>query len=104
MPPKPQRRLSQTAVSRVRRAVFTFMLTILCWTGIMVLSRFPSPVGQEIVVKAIDTMGFLATALGLGYIGGSVVDFSGMFSAVGAKFGVAIPSMAQPPQGEVEGR
>ncbi|UTU07855.1 hypothetical protein CcrC1_gp169 [Caulobacter phage C1] len=95
MPPK--RRLSEQSVSRVRRAIFAFFLTLLSWASIMTLARFPVPVNQEIVMKAIDSLGFFATAIGLGYIGGSVVDFSGMFSAIGGKFGINIPQ-AMPPQ------
>ncbi|AXQ69205.1 hypothetical protein HOU02_gp520 [Caulobacter phage CcrBL9] len=100
----PNRRLSENSVSRVRRAIFAFFLTLLCWASIMTLARFPVPVNQEIVNKAIDTLGFFATAIGLGYIGGSVVDFSGMFSAIGGKFGISIPqAQPQPRNDEIGG-
>lgn len=100
----PNRRMSEQAVSRVRRAIFAFFMTLLSWASIMTLSRYPTPVNQEIILKAIDTLGFFATAIGLGYIGGSVVDFSGMFSAIGGKFGIALPQAhPQPQRDEVGG-
>lgn len=88
-----------TGVSRSRRAAFAFLALVLCWIGIMTISHWHFPVDTSLSEKALDVLGSIGTFVGVAYIGGSVVDYSGILSGIGGKFGINIPS-APPPPGE----
>lgn len=83
-------------VSRFRRAIFSFLITGACVGFIWELGSRSLPVPDGVRTTAIQVLGSIATFIGIGYIGGSVVDYSGLLSQLGAKFGVSIPFLKQP--------
>lgn len=82
---------SMSPVSRTRRALFTFMTMLLCWSAIVGISYVKSPVEDTISTNAIHVLGDIGTFVGIAYIGGSVVDYTAMFANLGRRFGVSIP-------------
>jgi hypothetical protein len=91
-----------SGVSRTRRASFAFLSLALAWAGIMAIAHWHWPVDPSISTKALDVLGSIGTFVGVAYIGGSVVDYSGILSGIGGKFGINIPTPHQddcPPDG-----
>lgn len=86
-----------SGVSRTRRAAFAFLSLALAWAGIMAIAHWHWPVDPSISTKALDVLGSIGTFVGVAYIGGSVVDYSGILSGIGGKFGISIPTPAAPP-------
>lgn len=86
-------------VSRARRAGFAFLALVLCWAGVMAIAHWHWPVDASISTKALDVLGSIGTFVGVAYIGGSVVDYSGILSGLGGKFGINIPA-APPGRGD----
>lgn len=78
-------------VSRTRRALFAFVTMLLCWSAIVGLASIRTPVEVDISTNAIHVLGDVGTFVGIAYIGGSVVDYAGMFSSLGRRFGINIP-------------
>lgn len=86
-------------VSRTRRALFAFLVTLGCAANIVAIVWFKAPV-NDVTNTAEHVLADLGTMIGLAYIGGSVVDYSGMFKALGSRFGITIP-LAAPGAGAV---
>jgi hypothetical protein len=81
----------QGRVSRARRAAFAFGATYSAMAAICGFVWFKAPVNM-VTDTSIHVLGDIGLMIGLAYIGGSVVDYSGMFRALGARFGVNIPA------------
>jgi hypothetical protein len=78
------------AVSRVRRAAFAFGMSFGCALSITCMVWFKAPV-SEVTTTAEHVLADMGVFIGLAYIGGSVVDYSGMFKSLGNRFGISIP-------------
>ena len=78
-------------VSRLRRAVFAFLVTLVGLAAMVGFGVFKTPVDKDIITQVVKSVADLSIFVGIGYIGGSVVDYSGMFGALGARIGLKIP-------------
>ena len=87
-------------VSRTRRAVFAFLVTLLGMLGVFYIGVHHTPVPDDIAVQAVKSLADVSIFVGIGYIGGSVVDYSGFFGALGARVGLKIPFRKDKPSGD----
>jgi hypothetical protein len=83
------------AVSRIRRAAFAFGMSFGCAISITLMAWFKAPV-NEVTTTAEHVLSDMGVFIGLAYIGGSVVDYTGMFKSLGNRFGISIPFMPGP--------
>lgn len=81
-------------VSRLRRAAFAFGVTFAAIGAIAATVWTKAPV-NDVTSTAQHVLGDMGTFIGLAYIGGSVVDYSGMFKSIGSRFGISIPVTKQ---------
>lgn len=87
---------SDHGVSRARRAIFAFIVTVFGMAMIAGTSFFKLPVSSDIVINAQHVLGDISTFIGVAYISGSVVDYRSMMNNLAGKYGINIPMLAPP--------
>jgi hypothetical protein len=89
-----QQHPDQARVSRLRRAAFAFGVTFTV-IGVISATIWMKAPPNDVTSTAQHVLADMGTFVGLAYIGGSVVDYSGMFRALGNRFGISIPVQQQ---------
>lgn len=91
---------SKHGVSRLRRAIFAFLVTLISMMAIVLLAWVKLPVSSDIITNAQHVLGDIGTFIGVAYIGGSVIDYSRMFGSLSKRMGIDIPFLNRAPGGD----
>lgn len=96
LPKPPLTITSDHGVSRARRAIFAFIVTMAGMLMIAASAAIKVSVDPTVVINAQHVVGDIATFIGVAYISGSVVDYRSMMKNMAGKYGVNVPFLNDP--------